>query len=398
MDTPGKLSIVRFALRLVLAGTLGLFLALAPATWCAWAVAAASPHVSICSAVALRSLGLLAAVCLPAIAAAMLSRRVFCRFCCPVGLLTDLCRKLRPGPKPPIGKLPRFGQWLALVSLGGAILGCPLFLWLDPMAIFSGAAGAFHVPAADLRLIGLVPASILAGVLLISFIVPNLWCGRLCPLGGTQEALADLGRLLRRRKADSPAASATALPLARRTVLCAGAGAAWVLAIPSLFQGGQSPLRPPGARDEMAFKAACIRCGNCVRVCPTGIIKRDMNGQASGFLAPVIRFSDELYPTDYCLPDCNKCTQACPTGAIERMGLAEKNIRPIGLIRVDADRCYLAIPEDCEVCVPVCPPRAIEAKFSYETGSVLEIDPALCNGCGMCRTVCPASCLVVELS
>ncbi len=395
MNAPKTPLALRLARRIVPAATLGAFLALAPAAWCVWALAAASPHLSICSSVALRAVGLLAACSVPAIALAILRRRFFCRFICPVGLLTELCATIRPGRGPKIGKLPRLGQWLALASLGAAILGCPLFLWLDPLAIFAGALGAAVRPV---TLISLLPAAMLAAVLLLSLLVPHLWCGRLCPLGGTQDVLADLGGMVRRMfKRDPYPKSTLAASLARRTVLCSGAGGVWALAIPTLFRSGATPLRPPAAAsDEMTFKSLCVRCGACVRVCPSGIIKRDLTGEASSFLSPVVRYADDYYPKDYCHEDCNACGQVCPTGAIERLDVAEKNRRPIGLARVDYKRCYLSIPEDCEVCVPECPPRAIEARFEYDRGSVLEIDPALCNGCGKCRRVCPANCLTIE--
>ncbi len=184
------------SLRVVLATALALFLLLAPARWSLWCIAALSPHVSACSALALQTAGLLAICCIPTIALALFVRRFFCRFMCPVGLLAELSSRARPGPKPRIGRLPRIGQWLALASLGGAVFGCPLFLWLDPLAIFAGAGGAV---AAPVTLISLLPAALLAALLLLSFAVPNLWCGRLCPLGGTQDILADLGGLARRR-------------------------------------------------------------------------------------------------------------------------------------------------------------------------------------------------------
>ena len=31
-------------------------------------------------------------------------------------------------------------------------------------------------------------------------------------------------------------------------------------------------FRPPGAGEEEAFLARCIRCGKCVQVCPTGAL------------------------------------------------------------------------------------------------------------------------------
>jgi len=392
MDARKTRLTARFVLRLVLAAALGTVLVAAPMLWRVYAMAAASPHWSLCSAVALRSFGLVTALCLPVLLAAVFVRRVFCRFACPVGLLTDLCGTLRPGPRPPIAKVPRIGQGLALASLGAAALGCPLFIWLDPLSIFGAAVGATREPVTA---VSLIPAAVLAAVLLISFLVPFLWCGRLCPLGGVQDILGDLGRLVRRRKAAASTRHKTLVPLARRTVLCTGAGAAWMLAVPKLLRGGHPPLRPPGAREEAAFKAMCIRCGNCVRACPSEIITRDTAGPADSFLTPVIRYPAELYTGRYCLETCHQCTQSCPSGALERLPLARKNRYRIGLAVIDVDECLLTFEQECGVCAETgtCPQEAITIALYVGT---VRIDPDKCNGCGACRAVCPVGAISVK--
>jgi len=384
---------LRLALRIGLAAAVtALLIAVSPSKT-QWVTLTLSPHVSVCSAITLRTISMATFYCLPIVIGAAFIRRVFCRFMCPVGLMTELCGKARPGPKPKIGKLPPIGQWLALASIGAAVFGCPLFLWLDPLGFFGGAISVIGVPV---TIVSLIPAALLFAVLLVSFLVPNLWCGRLCPLGGTQDILADLGGLAKRAKAGMPPSTKKTISLARRTALCAGAGAAWALAVQKLFASGKAPLRPPGARGEMTFKSLCIRCGACVRACPTQIIKRDLTGEGSSILSPVVRYPSELYAKGYCREDCHSCGKACPTGAIQRLAKGKKNAHTIGLVRVEREKCYLSIPEECGFCVSKCPFLALNSEFSYEHGSMIVVDQHACTGCGKCLTVCPAQCLMVE--
>ena len=44
-----------------------------------------------------------------------------------------------------------------------------------------------------------------------------------------------------------------------------------------------SPIRPPGAIDEKDFLDTCVKCGNCVDVCPQNSIK--FSGLEAGFVA-----------------------------------------------------------------------------------------------------------------
>src|SRR5574340_788903 len=59
-----------------------------------------------------------------------------------------------------------------------------------------------------------------------------------------------------------------------RTVLLTGGvlGAGLSGFLPMLYARRQR-LRPPGALDEKDFLASCIKCGQCVQVCPVQAIK-----------------------------------------------------------------------------------------------------------------------------
>ncbi len=58
----------------------------------------------------------------------------------------------------------------------------------------------------------------------------------------------------------------------RSSLLTAGVVSVSLLGFMPLVQGSALRLRPPGALktppDEQEFFAACIKCGQCVQVCP----------------------------------------------------------------------------------------------------------------------------------
>lgn len=394
MDTAGKRNLLRRILRWVVLAALAALLVAGPAPWPARALAALSPHLAVISAVALRSVGLVAAGSLPMIVLVALRRRWFCRWLCPVGLIAETCGRVSPFRKRRYGRLPAIGQWLALASLGGALVGWPLFLWADPLSLFSSAVGIGRGPA---TLAGAAAGAGLAGVALLSLVAPNLWCGHLCPLGGTQEILAGLKRLIARRVRREGKAPETGLLLARRSALCAGAGAAFALVAGRLLRGSPRRLRPPGAVEETRFRGLCVRCGNCIRACPSRIIRPELTGEVSAFLAPVVRFPPERPSGNYCLETCHECTRSCPTGAIERLSLDEKNRRPIGLAKIDVAGCLVSADETCAVCIDACPREAISLVFCEETyTNAPQVDAARCNGCGACLLVCPVDVVTVE--
>ena len=180
----------------------------------------------------------------------------------------------------------------------------------------------------------------------------------------------------------------------RRVLLAAGLGAVFSTVIPRVLLGKKRCLRPPGAVDETALKGACIRCGSCIRSCPSGVIEPSVDSQdMTGLLVPKLRFSG----TDYCLQDCNKCGQACPTGVIRPLPLREKNRQIIGIARIDLSGCLLTMDAECGICVPRCPREAIVEAFSRETyTATVKVIAEKCNGCGACVGICPANVVTIE--
>jgi len=385
MSIPSVRQLFRHFIRLCALGAAALLLlGVAPWDKAPVALPALSPYVAIASAAALRSVTLLSLFALPALLLALLCRRGFCRFLCPVGLLLDIVSLVRPKARKRTPKLPPIGQWIALVAFGSAAVGFPLFLWLDPLVLLNGSSALWTRP---LDVTAALMGAGLPALALLALVVPNLWCGRLCPLGGTQELARDAVLLLRRTR--EGASGARGIVLTRRAVLGAGVGAACAAALPR--RSKQTLLRPPGAVDAERFADLCVGCGNCIRACPHDIILPNLDvSNRQGFLTPTLTFE-----TTYCDEECHACTQVCPTGAIQALTLAQKQKAVIGLAIVDMDLCVLSDesqPQDCAACEMACPYTAIRIAFDEDTyASTVEVVPELCVGCGACSPRCPAN-------
>lgn len=346
---------------------------------------ALSPFVAFCSTVANRSVGSLALLALPVLVLALLSPRWFCRHACPTGLLQETVQQLRPANGTTSWRIPAAGRWLVALTVGGACLGYPLFLWLDPLALFNGFLNAWRQP--------LAAASFVAGVglpvlLVFGLIFPRAWCQQICPLGASQELLAWPRQFVRQRNR-GPAPTANGLPgpvVARRLFLGGCAGAAGALVLGLAREKASRPLRPPGALHEAQFTGVCIRCGNCAQACPTDIIWPDFGASGlAGWVTPMLRFDD-----NYCREDCHQCGLVCPSGALKRLGAARKREAIIGFAKVDLNTCLLANGRECTACIKHCPYKALvmhslDGGFSNEP----RLNLAACNGCGACESVCP---------
>ncbi len=348
---------------------------------------ALSPFSAACGAIAVRSIGWITLLAIPVAALAFLRGRWFCFHVCPTGLLTELAGKLAGRRTTVLPQNVRPGRWLVLLALGGALTGYPLFIWLDPLCIFNGFFGAMRRP---LFVGALLPAAGLVILFLLSVVFPNLWCFNLCPLGAMQEMLGEA----RRRGRGNAGKGGGGVSEGRRAFLAAGLGATLGLALRRLTFRPQLPIRPPGAVPEDQFVAMCERCGNCIRACPTGIIRADTGESGvTGFMSPVLRIGgknvEEYGYAGYCDEDCNECARVCPTGAITRVSLDEKRSIAIGLAGIDKNIC-IAIKDRayCVVCDEHCPYKAI--KLVPKDGvNWPEVREDRCRGCGLCQVKCP---------
>lgn len=134
-------------------------------------------------------------------------------------------------------------------------------------------------------------------------------------------------------------------------------------------------IRPPGTLNEAAFLSRCIKCGLCMRVCPTNVIQPAIfEAGLEGFWTPVLNFR---IGTSGCQHNCIACGQLCPTAAIRPLSLDErmgrKDYKDSGPIRigtafVDRSRCLpWAMDRPCIVCQENCPvsPKAIQTREHF---------------------------------
>jgi len=148
-------------------------------------------------------------------------------------------------------------------------------------------------------------------------------------------------------------------------------------------------IRPPGALPEEAFLDRCVRCGECMKVCPTNTL------QPIWFEAGIDGVWSPKLAARYaaCEQGCNLCGQVCPTGAIRSLSLEEKKYAKVGTAFIDRSRC-IAWEEDraCLICDEICPYNAIVMRpVTDNRNTVPFVNENECNGCGYCENKCPVS-------
>ncbi len=173
-------------------------------------------------------------------------------------------------------------------------------------------------------------------------------------------------------------------------------------------------VRPPGAREEDEFLDRCIRCGECMKVCPNNALHPTLlEAGVSGLWTP------RLIPSiGYCQVPCapeshettNLCAQVCPSGAIRKLTYEERLVTRMGTAYFDKSKCIPYVEQkNCGKCEEHCPIKAIKfRRVKVELGrpvqegvvagelEVREVDvpyveQTLCIGCGQCEHVCPVA-------
>jgi ferredoxin len=205
-----------------------------------------------------------------------------------------------------------------------------------------------------------------------------------------------------------PAATADYAPvsLERRQFMATGALA--LLAAPVMnASAGESKsqkklIRPPMSREERDFLSSCIRCGECMKACPTGVLKPA--GLEFGLRA---LWTPVLTPSEgYCEKGCSACSQACPTDAIMKYPIENKYDYKAGTAVFNSSLCISTTENKfCSECVRVCPTNAIEITKGWEPEDTthasdhaapagqpptrpIHVNFDQCVGCGACEYAC----------
>jgi len=169
--------------------------------------------------------------------------------------------------------------------------------------------------------------------------------------------------------------------------LGAGAlGAVWLAYNPMRILLSDKALRPPGAIPENDFLATCVRCGQCVKSCPTNCLEPSfLETGIAGLMTPITLM--RLGPCDQ---NCNACGQVCPTDAIRPIDLYEKTYAKIGNAVIDKARCIVwEQGKICLVCDENCPYGSIYWEENEKGERRPFVDANRCNGCGQCEHACP---------
>ncbi len=345
-----------------------------------------SPFIMLNSVIILKSYVFLNLAGVLVLLASFFRKRFFCSYLCPSGLCLDKISEISRFRASVHRKLPRTGAVLAVISITAAFTGIPLLILLDPQAILHGFLSVFQGKTGVAAIISLAGFPVL---LAVNYFLPHIWCGKICPLGGLQDIAAEAGSAISKiRKEKDEERNETAYRPARRYFIAAGAGLAGGAILSGINKAhfNEGWIRPPGSIDPSTFGTLCIRCGNCIKSCPTGILKQHEDfADIISWLTPEVE-----YTNGYCIEDCNSCSKVCPTGSITLFSKDAKNSIFMGLAKVSDDECLLSKNRECDRCKAACSYKAVEISRKGSAGQLLpEISRVRCVGCGACKVICP---------
>ena len=370
--------------------------------------------------------------------------RAFCSWVCPLGALLEWLDHLPVVRVARRGTLPRWLRWAVALGLLGlsALFGMTLFEWLSPQAtlmrllLFGAGAEVLILVAVvtfDLFLLrrgwcrSLCPAgaafSVLNRLAVLRVGHDRTSCNhcgeciQACPMGGKETLLetvsgrgpaqadpwscSNCGLCIDRCPNGSlhftpawavnsftpdgaPARGLTGYDRRQAITLLGGAVAVASLAVarPLLAAPEERPLLgPPGALPEAAFLALCLRCGQCVQVCPRGSVKLGHMEHGLSLGTPYI--DARTNACDLCPNGLPACVTACPTGALS---LAPEAPIRMGTAVIDTERCLAHLGDVCRTCFVACPLQ--ETALFLEGALRPTVNPEICTGCGLCEQHC----------
>lgn len=149
-------------------------------------------------------------------------------------------------------------------------------------------------------------------------------------------------------------------------------------------------IRPPGALPEDQFVDRCLRCSECMKVCPTnGLQPALTEAGLEGLWTPVL-----VPRVGECTKQCNLCSQVCSSQAIQPFDVKEKEHIYIGTAVIDRSQCIMwnfdpkRSNSRCMVCDECCSYHAVY--WESVDGIVRPfVDKHKCVGCGICENNCP---------
>jgi len=186
-------------------------------------------------------------------------------------------------------------------------------------------------------------------------------------------------------------------------------------------------LRPPGSVDEHEFLGLCIKCGQCLQVCPYHSIKLADWGMGHGLGTPYIDATERGCWACNAVP----CVLACPTGALDHacekaedihMGIAvlefpdtciamsntpipkgfstkmhsfTNSVNNVTQVELDIVKKLDSFEgKQCTLCADMCPipnPMGAIAMVPDKNGGKRPEIYDGCIGCGACEEVCPTN-------
>lgn len=138
-------------------------------------------------------------------------------------------------------------------------------------------------------------------------------------------------------------------------------------------------IRPPGAVAEDDFSYLCLRCHQCLAVCPEKALSSAHLTDGWGKAAtPVLSGGCTL---------CMKCAAQCPSGALVPMD--PKDVK-VGTAVIIEKECV-----GCDKCIKPCPTGAIS---KVPGKRLVQIDAGKCTGCMSCVKACPVTPVAITVT